>query len=120
MLPGLLQNLSNVHEYFAWLLKHNGGTFEFKGPWFTGMNFVLASDPMNVHNICSQNFSNYPKGPEFQEAFESLGDGIFSSDHDSWGFQRKLFHTLLKDKYKVFFEEVTYQGKGGKGPHSNS
>ncbi|KAM3687283.1 hypothetical protein ACB098_10G067300 [Castanea mollissima] len=115
MLPGLLQNLSNVHEYFTWLLKHNGGTLEFKGPWFTSMNFMLTSDPMNVHNICSKNFSDYPKGPEFQEAFESLGDGIFNSDHDSWGYQRKLFHTLLKDnKYKVFFEEVV-KGKVEKG-----
>ncbi|KAM3713484.1 hypothetical protein ACJW30_01G261500 [Castanea mollissima] len=115
MLPGILQNLSNVHEYFTWLLKHNGGTFEFKGPWFTGMNTMLTSDPMNIHHICSKNFSNYPKGSEFQEIFDVLGDGIFTSDHDSWRYQRKLLQTLLKDnKFKLFFEEGV-KGKVEKG-----
>ncbi|KAM3713488.1 hypothetical protein ACB098_01G261800 [Castanea mollissima] len=115
MLSGLLQNQLNMHEYFTWHLQHNGGTFEFKGPWFTDTNFVLTSDPMNIYHICSNNFSNYPKGTEFQEIFDVLGDGIFSSDHDSWKYQRKLLQTLLKDnKYKLFFEKVV-KGKVKKG-----
>ena len=104
-----------MHEYFTWHLQHNGGTFEFKGPWFTGTNLVLTSDLMNIHLICSKNFSNYPTGPEFQEIFDVLGDEIFNSDHDSWRYQRKLLQTLLKDnKFELFFEEVV-KGKVEKG-----
>ncbi|KAM4118687.1 hypothetical protein ACB094_02G221000 [Castanea mollissima] len=96
MFPGLLQNRLNIHEYLTWHLQRNGGTFEFKDPWFTDTNIVLTSDPMNLHHICSKNFSNYPKGPEFQEIFE-------------------LLQTLLKDnKFKLFFEEVV-KGKVEKG-----
>jgi hypothetical protein len=38
MLPGLLQNASQVPEFATRLLKHYGGTLEFKGPWFTNMH----------------------------------------------------------------------------------
>ena len=70
---------------------------------------------MNIHHIRSKIFSNHPKGPEFQEIFYVLGDGIFNSDHDSWRYQRKLLQTLLKDnKFKLFFEEVV-KGKVEKG-----
>ena len=69
MLPGLLQNASNVHEYATWLLKQNGGTFKFKGPWFTNMTFMVTSDPRNIHHMLSKNFSNYTKGQKFQEIF---------------------------------------------------
>ncbi|XP_030953786.1 noroxomaritidine synthase-like [Quercus lobata] len=106
MLPGLLQNASNVHEYVTWLLKQNGGTFKFKGPWFTNMTFMVTSDPMNINHMLSKNFSNYTKGQKFQEIFDVLGDGIFNSDSDSWTYQRKLLHTMLKDnKFKLFFEQ---------------
>ncbi|KAM3681473.1 hypothetical protein ACJW30_12G000100 [Castanea mollissima] len=115
MLPGLLKNRLNIHEYLTWHLQRNGGTFEFKGPWFTDTNIVVTSDPMNLHHICSKNFSNYPKGPEFQEIFDVLGDGILNSDHDSWRYQRKVLQTFLKDnKFKLFFEEVV-KGKVEKG-----
>ena len=106
MLPGLLQNASDVHECVTWLLKQNGGTFKFKGPWFTNMTFMVTSDPMNIHHMFSKNFSNYTKGHKFQEIFDVLGDGIFNSDSESWTYQRKLLHTVLKDnKFKLFFEQ---------------
>ena len=62
MLPDLLLNVSDVHNFVTRVLKYYGGTFVFKGPCFTDFNFVLTSDPMNVHHICSKNFSNYGKG----------------------------------------------------------
>ncbi|XP_050271047.1 alkane hydroxylase MAH1-like isoform X2 [Quercus robur] len=106
MLPGLLQNASNVHEYITWLLKQNGGIFKFKGPWFTNMTFMVTSDPRNIHHMLSKDFSNYTKGQKFQEIFDVLGGGIFNSDSDSWTYQRKLLHTVLKDnKFKLFFEQ---------------
>ncbi|XP_030956144.1 alkane hydroxylase MAH1-like [Quercus lobata] len=107
MLTGLLQNAYNLHEYATWVLKQNGGTFEFKGPWFTNMNFTVTSDPMNIHHMLSKNFSNYIKGQKFHENFDVLGDGIFNSESDSWGYQRKLLQSLIKHrKFELFFQEV--------------
>ncbi|GMY13276.1 alkane hydroxylase MAH1-like isoform X1 [Fagus crenata] len=107
MLPGLLQNTSHLHEYGTWLLKQYGGTFEFKGPWFTNMSFVVTSDPNNIHHILTKSFSNYTKGPKFQEIFEPLGDGIFNSDSDTWKYQRKLIHSLIKhSRFELFFEQL--------------
>ena len=83
MLLGLLRNASNVHEYVTWVLKQNGGTFQFEGPWFTNMNFMITSDPMNIHHMLSKNFANYKKGWKFHEIFYVLGDEIFNFDHDS-------------------------------------
>ncbi|GMY13272.1 alkane hydroxylase MAH1-like [Fagus crenata] len=97
MLPGIVQHSWHLHEYCTWLINQYDGTFVFKGPWFTSMNFVLVSDPMNIHHMCSKNFSNYAKGP----------NGIFSSDSDSWRFQRKLIQSLIKNrKFELFFEKL--------------
>jgi hypothetical protein len=86
MLPDIILNVSHVHDYATRVLKHYGGTFQFKGPWFTDLNFVITCDPMNIDHICSENFPNYVKGPKFQEIFEPLGDGILDSDFDSWRY----------------------------------
>ncbi|KAL4625106.1 hypothetical protein ACB092_05G000300 [Castanea dentata] len=107
MILGFLLNTSHVHELLTFILKQYGGTIKYKSPWFTGLNLVLTSDPMNIHHICSKNFSNYPKGPKFREILEPLGDGIFTSDHDSWRNQRKLLQSLIThNKFQLFFEEV--------------
>ncbi|KAE8021468.1 hypothetical protein FH972_007354 [Carpinus fangiana] len=108
MLPGLLQNASQVPDFATRLLKHYGGTWEFKGPWFTNMDFVITADPANIHHILSKNFSNYQKGPKFREIFDPLGDGIFTSDSDSWRFQRKLIQSMIKNKkFELFLEKVS-------------
>jgi cytochrome P450 len=108
MLPGILQNAPHVHEFATRVLKHYGGTFEFKGPWFTNMEYVLISDPTNIHHITSRNFSNYEKGPKFREIFEPVGDGIFNSDSDSWRYQRKLIQSMIKNKkFELFLEKVS-------------
>ncbi|KAE8021476.1 hypothetical protein FH972_007362 [Carpinus fangiana] len=111
MLPGLLQNALHVHEFTTRLLKHNGGTLEFKGPWFTNMDFVITADPANIHHILSRNFSNYQKGPKFREIFEAIGDGIFAADADSWRFQRKLLQSMMKNKKFELFLKRFSRGK---------
>jgi len=58
MLPGFLRHVSNFHDYTNSLLKQNGGTFIFEGPWLTNMNIVFTSDPMNVQHITSTSFEN--------------------------------------------------------------
>ncbi|XP_045806166.1 alkane hydroxylase MAH1-like [Trifolium pratense] len=107
MLPSVLHNQSNIHDYATFILKHYGGTFVFKGPWFTNIaNFILTSDPMNVHHITSKNFTNYGKGSDFHEIFEVFGLGIFNLDTNEWKQERTLLQSLLKrNSFKIFLEQ---------------
>ena len=115
MLPGLFFNVSHVHDYATSLVKHYGGTFVFKGPWLARMDAILTSDPINIQHILSENFSNYDKGPTFREIFEPMGDGIFSTDSETWRYQRKLIQSLIKhSKFMLFLEKVV-KGKVEKG-----
>lgn len=110
MLPRLLINSSNVYEYTTRTLRNNGGTSKFKGPWFANMDFVITSDPKNVHHILSDNFANYPKGPVYKKIFEPLGDGILNSDSESWRAQRKMIQLFMKNnKYKELVEKTILQ-----------
>ncbi|OAY46521.1 alkane hydroxylase MAH1 [Manihot esculenta] len=112
MIRSLLRNFSNIHDYTTSGLRRSGGTLSFKGPWFTGMDFLVISDPMNVNHILSKNFTNYHKGPEFKQIFEPLGNGIFNADSDSWSVQRKIFHSLLiKNKKFELAVEFTLKQK---------
>ena len=99
MLPSVLHNQSHIHDFVTLLLKHHGGTFHFKGPWFTNIaNFTVTSDPMNVHHITSKNFINYGRGSDFPEIFEVLGVSLLNLDSNDWKQERTLLHSLLKRK----------------------
>ncbi|XP_058760836.1 alkane hydroxylase MAH1-like [Vicia villosa] len=99
MLPLVLRNQSNIHDFMTKGSKHYGSTFHFKGPWFTNMaNIIITTDPMNVHHITSKKFSNYGKGTDFHDIFDVLGDGIFNLDFDEWKQERALLLSLLKKK----------------------
>ncbi|KAG8651629.1 hypothetical protein MANES_06G006400v8 [Manihot esculenta] len=112
MIPTLICHFSHVHDLATYVLQKSRGTFFFKGPWFSGMEFLLVGDPMNVHYILTKNFSNYHKGPEFKQIFEPLGDGIFNADSNNWSFQRRIFHSLLhKNKKFELAAEVTLKQK---------
>ncbi|OMO69318.1 Cytochrome P450 [Corchorus olitorius] len=96
MLPGLVWNSDRIFDFFTHeILDLCGGTFKFKGPWFPSLDFVLTSNPMNVNYILSKNFLNYEKGSEFREIFMPFGEGIVTSDSDSWKSQRKNLHSLM-------------------------
>ncbi|CAL1391682.1 unnamed protein product [Linum trigynum] len=96
MLPSLLWNLPRLHEFVTDILKVNGGTFVFKGPSFTNLNFILTSDPTNVHHIVNKNFSNYPKGPDLKAIMAPFGDVLFNSDGDSWKTKKEIVLSLIK------------------------
>lgn len=95
MLPAALQNTGKAHDYITEVLNEVGGTYEFIGPWLSNTNMLFTSDPANIHHIFSKNFSNYPKGREFQKIFEMLGDGIFNADFKLWEVHRKTTMSLL-------------------------
>jgi len=108
MLPGVLQNLSNIHNYTILVLKHFGGTLMFEGPWFTNMNCILTADPMNVHHITSKNFSNYGKGSNLREIFDYFGEGIINTDNlHAWKLERSILHSLLqRETFKIFLRKT--------------
>ncbi|KAI5562802.1 hypothetical protein POPTR_015G086900v4 [Populus trichocarpa] len=104
MLPGLFRNSSRVHEFVTYVLRQCGGTFVFKGPWFGGLDFLVTSNPANVHHILRKKAFNYHKGLEFKEIFaESFGNGIFCADGDRWKTQRRTIHSFIKNSK---FEEA--------------
>ncbi|KAI5442265.1 alkane hydroxylase MAH1 [Lathyrus oleraceus] len=112
MLPPVLWNLWRVHDFVTEALKkQHRGTAEFMGPWFTNMNYLVTSDPINVHHMMSKCFENYVKGDEFHEIFEAFGDGIFASDSETWKYNRSLFHSIFKQKDFELFQEKIIQNK---------
>ncbi|KAI4332993.1 hypothetical protein L6164_017852 [Bauhinia variegata] len=65
---------------------------------------------MNVHYITSKNFSNSPKGPQFHETFEILGQGIFTSDSEAWTNSKALLHPLFKQQsFCLFLEKIVWE-----------
>ncbi|KAD4586396.1 hypothetical protein E3N88_23997 [Mikania micrantha] len=98
MLPSLARGVGRIHERCEVILRLTGGTFLFKGPWFVHMDMLATVDPSDVHHIMSSEFLNFPKGDEFREIFEVLGDGIFNSDHDLWRSHRKITNALINNQ----------------------
>ncbi|MED6207515.1 hypothetical protein PIB30_036576 [Stylosanthes scabra] len=108
MLPQVLCNLSQLHDFVTDVLREKGGTGEFMGPWFTKLNYMITIDPINVHHIFSKNFDNYVKGPEFREMFYPFGDGFINVDSEKWKHQRTLLHSLFREKsFEVRVEMIT-------------
>ncbi|XXG87601.1 hypothetical protein AAC387_Pa11g2248 [Persea americana] len=77
MLPSLL-SVHRLHDWYTEVLRANGCTFLFQGPWFSGMKMLVTCDPRNLVHI-----SNYPEGDDFSEKFDILGDGILTADYES-------------------------------------
>ncbi|KAK3033135.1 hypothetical protein RJ639_036494 [Escallonia herrerae] len=109
MLPRVLREANRIHEFATEVLRESGGTFIIKGPWFSNVEMVVTGDPANVHHILSKNFSNYPKGPEFNKIFDILGDGIFNADKVLWETQRRTTMSLVNhSKFQKFSERTSW------------
>ncbi|CAI0457831.1 unnamed protein product [Linum tenue] len=111
MLPTLICQMVNFHDYLAERLIKHGGTVEMQGPWFSDMDSIITSDPANIRHIMSGNFRNYPKGPIMKEIFEPLGpNGIFAVDGESWVFQRKTLQLLISAcrRYRLLMEKAAH------------
>ncbi|XP_039029294.1 alkane hydroxylase MAH1-like [Hibiscus syriacus] len=115
MMPGLLLNVHRIHDWCTEVLDRCHCTFHFKGPWFANMNIIVTCDPADIHYIMSSNFANFPKGPEFKQMFDVLGDGIFNSDSDSWKNQRTVAQGFMRNHRFLKFLSTTsrYKVEGG-------
>ncbi|XP_008796515.2 cytochrome P450 86B1-like [Phoenix dactylifera] len=92
MLPSLLLALRNdMYEWITGVLDGMGGTFTFRGPWFTNLQCIVTADPRNLEHLLKTKFSNFPKGDYFRSTVRDLlGDGIFGADDEVWHRQRKI------------------------------
>ncbi|KAL8196673.1 hypothetical protein R6Q57_024617 [Mikania cordata] len=97
MIPGFVVNAHRLHDYMIEVARHTGGTFMWKGLSFAHMDMLFTTDPLDIHNILSKSFRNYPKGDDFHKIFDILGDGgIINSEGQLWEMNRKLTMCLLK------------------------
>ncbi|KAH0914597.1 hypothetical protein HID58_029043 [Brassica napus] len=95
MLPGLLVHINRIYDAITELLEASNMTFCFKGPWLSGTDILITVDPANIRYILSSNFDNYPKGMEFKQIFEVLGDSIFNVDSELWEDMRNSSHAIF-------------------------
>ncbi|XP_058076393.1 noroxomaritidine synthase-like [Magnolia sinica] len=108
MLPSLLLNVHRLHDWLTGVMAESRLKWVFYGPWFTQMEIVVTCDPANVNHVMRTNFSNFPKGSDFKEMFDILGDGILNSESESWRLQRKMAQTHLKcTRFRQFLAKTS-------------
>lgn len=108
MLPSLLLNVHRIHDWVTDALRGGSHSLLFKGPWLSGMVIPVTCNPDDFHYICKTKASRFPRGSEFTERFDILGDGILNTSGDLWRNRRKIAHKLLHTKeFRGFMEMVT-------------
>ncbi|KAJ3690068.1 hypothetical protein LUZ61_019232 [Rhynchospora tenuis] len=94
MMPALIFNIHDLHAWATRILHVTRCNFFFNSGWL-GMNLFGTCDPLNIQHIFTSNFQNYPKGEDFSDIFDILGDGILNSDGDVWRTQRVKMQQLI-------------------------
>jgi cytochrome P450 len=95
MLPFLVVNRHCILDKVVALLREAGCTFMVFGPWLLDMNFLMTCDPATVNHCLNTHFEKYPKGREFAEMFDILGDGLLVADSESWEYQRRVATSIF-------------------------
>ncbi|KAF9590817.1 hypothetical protein IFM89_038539 [Coptis chinensis] len=103
------------------------GSFFVDGGFFSNLRYIVTCHPQNLEYILKTNFDNFPKGSDFNEVFDLLGDGIFNADNELWRSQRKVAHgcfssanfrnlvakstrKVIEDQLVPFFAHVAKEG----------
>lgn len=95
MLPSLIANWNNLHDYAAAGLSASGHNFELRGPPATSVRYLITCSPANVRHVFTTNFTNYVKGEELAAVLGLLGGTIVTADGESWRLQRDTIHRVL-------------------------
>ncbi|KAK8575818.1 hypothetical protein V6N13_032866 [Hibiscus sabdariffa] len=108
MLPALASNVDRMLDFFTDVLKSSGGTFEIRGPWFAGSDFLVTAHPMNINHILCKNHGNYVKGPELKQILEPY-EGIITSDSHVWKMQKKalLSFFMYNKKSTAYMDRIS-------------
>ncbi|KAI3952329.1 hypothetical protein MKX01_005196 [Papaver californicum] len=98
ILPSLLYNIHEVHEWTVKFSKLVSGTIVVRGAIFGSSKLLYTCDPRNIEHMAKTKFYNYQKGSDFFETFDLIGNGIFNVEFDQWKAQRKMAHTRFTSK----------------------
>ncbi|KAI4969000.1 hypothetical protein ZWY2020_046330 [Hordeum vulgare] len=106
-LLSMLANVSNFHDWAAGVLAATRYNFAAH-MGLTGVRFFLTCDPSNVRHIFISNSINYPRGEEYADIFDVLGDGIFNADGESWRRQRAKSQLIMASpRFRSFSARCT-------------
>ncbi|XP_010275501.1 PREDICTED: cytochrome P450 86B1-like [Nelumbo nucifera] len=95
-LPSVARNFRRLSDWFTEVFLTLGTkTFYLKG-LFSKLDYVITCDPHNFEYMLKVNTANYPKGEDFRQIFDILGEGIFNTDFESWATQRKASHSAFR------------------------
>ncbi|CAM8888394.1 unnamed protein product [Rhodiola kirilowii] len=96
VLPSMISNAGQIHHYTSLVLQRSRRhTVRVKIEGLS-VNFLLTSDPENIHHILSTNFGNYGRGEQQKETLEFLGEGLLMADGAKWKMLRKVTSSLFK------------------------
>ncbi|OUZ99327.1 Cytochrome P450 [Macleaya cordata] len=108
-LPSLLWNSNQLPQWLTEVFNSLGrGSFFIDGPIFSNLSYLVTCHPQNIEHILKTNFNNFPKGPDFKEVFDILGDGIFNVDSDQWKVQRRMAHAgFISAEFKTLVAKMS-------------
>ncbi|ORE06666.1 cytochrome P450 [Rhizopus microsporus var. microsporus] len=97
-LPTLIKNIGRRLDYAVELYEKTGA-LTITLPVAGLPRQILTIDPRNIEHILKTNFSNYVKGPQFNDVMHDLlGHGIFNANGDQWKWQRKTASHIFNVK----------------------
>ncbi|XP_066353328.1 alkane hydroxylase MAH1-like [Miscanthus floridulus] len=115
ILPGILANVNNLHEFITVGLSASTCNYKVHGPVGTRVQYFLTSDPQNVRHIFTSNHANYPKGEEFAEVFDVMKGGLFTVDGESCRRHRAKMQSILSNPRMLASITNFCHDKVGKG-----
>ncbi|CAD6265999.1 unnamed protein product [Miscanthus lutarioriparius] len=115
ILPGILANVNNLHEFITVGLSASTCNYKVHGPVGTRVQYFLTNDPQNVRHIFTSNHANYPKGEEFAEVFDVMKGGLFTVDGESCRRHRAKMQSILSNPRMLASITNFCHDKVGKG-----
>ncbi|KAI3992088.1 hypothetical protein MKX01_014979 [Papaver californicum] len=108
-LPSLTRNSNRLPEWLTEVFCSLGrGSFFIDGPIFSNLKYFVTCHDKNVEYILKSDFNNFPKGPDFKQIFDPLGDGIFNADSDAWKVQRRTAHAaFISSEFKDLLSKIS-------------
>ncbi|KAL7102011.1 hypothetical protein ACP275_08G092600 [Erythranthe tilingii] len=108
LMPTAYLKSHKLYDKITDVLSEHNGTVLFNTSWFTNLDILVTSDPVNVQHVMNSKFTIYQRGTEFRKAFDFLGDAAFIKDLDEWKEDKKFTHAFYKEiRFQKSIPETT-------------